>query len=134
MNAQLLIDAIVRQTMVLIAQLSTIDGLRSPLSRVADHVFVNLVRELENQGLRKKVVADMFGLALRSYRQKGQRLNESVTSGGVTLWEDVHAFLGKREAATRAEILEHFQRDDEPTVRSILNDLVESGLVCRSGG
>lgn len=54
MNAQVLIDAIVRQTMVLIAQLSTMDGARSPLSRIADHVFVSLVRELEGQGLRER--------------------------------------------------------------------------------
>ncbi len=133
MNAQLLIDAIVRQTMVLIAQLSTAEGVRSPLSHVADHVFVNLVRELESQGLGKKVVADMFGLALRSYRQKVQRLNESVTTRGVTLWGAIHAFLTERGAVTRAEILARFERDDEPTVRSILNDLVESGLVLRSG-
>jgi hypothetical protein len=133
MNSQLLIDAMVRQTMVLIAQLSTVDGVRSPLSHIADHVFVNLVRELEQQGLGKKVVADMFGLALRSYRQKVQRLNESVTSRGVTLWEAVHAFLTEREAVTRAEILRHFERDDEPTVRSILIDLVDSGLVSRTG-
>jgi hypothetical protein len=133
MNAQLLIDAIVRQTMVLIAQLSTAEGVRSPLSHVADHVFLNLVRELESQGLGKKVVADMFGLALRSYRQKVQRLNESITSRGVTLWGAVHGLLAERDAVTRTEILEHFERDDEPTVRSVLNDLVDSGLVCRSG-
>ena len=132
MNAQLLIDAIVRQTMVLIAQLSTVDGVRSPLSHIADHVFVNLVRELESQGLGKKVVADMFGLALRSYRQKVQRLNESVTSRGVTLWEAIHAFL-TQGAASHRQLLEHFARDDEPTVRSILIDLVESGLVHRDG-
>ena len=86
MDPRILIDAIVRQTMVLIAQLSTIDGMRSPLSHVADEVFVGLVRELESQGVGKKVIADMFGLALRSYRQKVQRLSESVTQRGVTLW------------------------------------------------
>jgi len=133
MNSQLLIDAIVRQTMVLIAQLSTVDGVRSPLSHVADSVFVNLVRELESQGLGKKVIADMFGLALRSYRQKVQRLNESATDRGISLWEAVHAFLAERDSVSRAEILERFKHDDEPTVRSILNDLVESGLVLRSG-
>lgn len=133
MNAQLLIDAIVRQTMVLIAQLSTAEGVRSPLSHIADHVFVNLVRELESQGLGKKVVADMFGLALRSYRQKVQRLNESLTCRGVTLSGAIHAFLSEHDSVTRTEILKHFERDDEPTVRSVLNDLVESGLVCRSG-
>lgn len=133
MNTQLLIDAIVRQTMVLIAQLSTAEGVRSPLSHIADHVFVSLVRELESQGLGKKVVADMFGLVLRSYRQKVQRLNESITCRGVTLSGAVHAFLTEHGAASRAEILGHFAGDDEPTVRSVLNDLVESGLVCRSG-
>ena len=133
MNSQLLIDAIVRQTMVLIAQLSTVDGVRSPLSHIADSVFVNLVRELESQGLGKKVIADMFGLALRSYRQKVQRLNESATDRGISLWEAIHAFLAERDSVSRAEILERFKNDDEPTVRSILNDLVESGLVLRSG-
>jgi hypothetical protein len=133
MNSQLLIDAIVRQTMILIAQLSTVDGVRSPLSHIADRVFVNLVRELESQGLGKKVVADMFGLALRSYRQKVQRLNESATDRGISLWESIHAFLSERDSVRRAEIFERFKRDDELTIRSILNDLVESELVLRSG-
>jgi hypothetical protein len=133
MNSQLVIDAIVRQAMILIAQLSTADGVRSPLSHIADEVFVSLVRELESQGLGKKVIADMFGLALRSYRQKVQRLSESVTSRGVSLWGAVHAFLAERDSATRVEILTHFKHDEESTVRSILNDLVESGLVLRSG-
>jgi predicted transcriptional regulator len=91
------------------------------------------VRELERQGLGKKVIADMFGLALRSYRQKVQRLRESVTSRGVTLWGAVHAFLAERGSSTRLEILAHFKHDDEATVRGILNDLVESGLVHRTG-
>jgi hypothetical protein len=133
MNAQVLIDAIVRQTMVLIAQLSTADGARSPLSHVADEVFIALVRELEHQGVGKKVIADMFGLALRSYQQKVQRLSESATRRGVTLWSAIHSFLAEQQAATRADILRHFEHDEELKVRSILSDLVESGLVCRSG-
>jgi DNA-binding IclR family transcriptional regulator len=132
-NAQVLIDAIVRQTMVLIAQLSTADGVRSPLSHVADEVFVGLVRELERQNLGKKVIADMFGLALRSYQQKVQRLTESATARGVTLWGAMHAMLAERGSSSRTEILQHFKHDEEGTVRSILNDLVESGLVRRSG-
>lgn len=40
-NAKLLIDAIVRQTSVLIGQLSTAAGIRSPLAHVADQVFVD---------------------------------------------------------------------------------------------
>ena len=133
MNPQILIDAIVRQTMVLIAQVSTVDGTRSPLSHLADEVFMSLVRELENQGVGKKVIADMFGLALRSYRQKVQRLSESVTARGITLWSAIHGFLAERESATRAELVARFEHDEERTVRGILNDLVESGLVYRNG-
>ena len=133
MNPQILIDAIVRQTMVLIAQVSTVDGVRSPLSHVADEVFLGLVRELESQGLGKKVIADMFGLALRSYRQKVQRLSESATTRGVTLWSAIHGFLSERGSTSRADLVAYFKHDEERTVRGILNDLVESGLVCRSG-
>jgi hypothetical protein len=132
-NSQILIDAIVRQTMVLIAQLSTADGVRSPLSHIADEVFVGLVRELERQKLGKKVIADMFGLVLRSYQQKVQRLSESATARGITLWGALHGFLVERESASRAEVLQHFKHDEEGKVRSILNDLVESGLVRRTG-
>jgi hypothetical protein len=133
MDPRILIDAIVRQTTVLIARLSTVEGTRSQLAHVANEVFVGLVRELESQGLGKKVIADMFGLALRSYRQKVQRLEESATHGGMTLWSAVHGYLASRESATRTEVLTKFKRDDEASVRGILNDLVESGLVLRSG-
>lgn len=133
MNAQILIDAVVRQTMVLIAQLSTADGVRSPLSHVADEVFIALVRELEHQGVGKKVIADMFGLALRSYQQKVQRLSESATRRGVTLWSAIHSFLGEQTSATRDQVIAHFKHDEELKVRGILSDLVETGLVCRSG-
>lgn len=133
MNPQLLIDAIVRQTTVLIARLSTVEGVRSPLGHIANEVFVGLVTELESQGVSKKVIADMFGMALRSYRQKVQRLGESATTKGVTLWTAVQRFLAERGSASRSELFAHFQYDEEASIRGILNDLVESGLLVRSG-
>ena len=74
-----------RQTTVLIAQLSTSSGVRAPLSHVADQVFVELAREIEAQGVRRQVVADMFGMALRSYQKKVHRLVESETIRERTL-------------------------------------------------
>jgi hypothetical protein len=132
-RAQILIDAIVRQTTVLIARLSTAEGARSPLGHIANEVFAGLVGELENQGVSKKVIADMFGMALRSYRQKVQRLGESATSRGVTLWSAVQSYLADRASTTRADVLERFKHDDEVSVRGILNDLVENGFIVRSG-
>jgi hypothetical protein len=43
MNVNVLIDSIVRQTTVLIAQLATTAGVRAPLAHLADQVFVELV-------------------------------------------------------------------------------------------
>jgi hypothetical protein len=85
MNERILIDAIVQQTVVLLAQLSTTDGVRSPLSHIADEVFLDLIEQLENQKLGKKIITNMFGLTLRSYQQKVQKLSESTTQHNRTL-------------------------------------------------
>ncbi|MDD9965145.1 MAG: hypothetical protein OXR73_02895 [Myxococcales bacterium] len=133
MNPQILIDAIVRQTTVLIARIATVEGVRSPLGHVANEVFAGLVAELGNQGVSNKVIADMFGMALRSYRQKVRRLGESATTRGVTLWTAVQRFLTEHGPATRTQVLARFMHDEEVSIRGILSDLVESGLVVRSG-
>ncbi len=133
MNVQLLIDSFVRQTMVLIAQMATAGGVRTPLSQVANQVFLDLVAELHRQGLGSKIIADMFGLALRSYQQKVRRLSESATDKGITLWEAMHRYLQEKQVLTRSEILGRFCRDDDTSVKGILNDLVESGLVYKTG-
>lgn len=127
------IDTIVRQTTVLIAQLATTAGVRAPLAHIANQVFLDLVGELEAQGVSRKVIADMFGLALRSYQQKVQRLSESATDRGQTLWEAVYGHLRREEVVRRADVLRRFRHDNEASVRGILNDLVASGLVYKTG-
>jgi hypothetical protein len=133
MDVNLLIDGIVRQTTVLIAQLATQAGNRTPLAHTANQVFLSLVKELRRQGLGNKVIADMFGLALRTYHDKVQRLSESQTFRGRSLWEAVLQFVQEHETATHPEILLRFSNDDERIVRSVLTDLVDSGLMFRSG-
>ncbi len=133
MNTKALIDALVRQTTVLIAHVATAAGLRAPLSQLAGQVFLDLTSELERQGVGQKVIADMFGLALRSYQQKLQRLSESATDQGRSLWEAVYDFLGSQSAVRRAEVLRRFVQDDEASVKAILRDLCDSGLVYRAG-
>lgn len=133
MNANVLINAIVNQTTVLIAQLATSAGARAPLSSIANQVFLDLIDALEAQGVRQKVVADMFGMALRTYQKKVQRLSESETVSGQSLWQAVFAYLGEEQVATRAAILARFHRDDDATLRGILRDLVDSGLAFKTG-
>jgi hypothetical protein len=106
---------------------------RTPLAHVANQVFLDLTQALEQQGLGRKIVADMFGLALRSYQQKVDRLGESASARGVTLWEAIHRHLNERSVVSRPELLQRFSHDDPSSVAGILHDLVESGLVYRTG-
>lgn len=133
MNAQILIDNVVRQTTILIAQLATSGGVRAPLAQVADQVFLDLARELEAQGVSRTVSADMFGLALRSYRRRIQRLQESETERNRSLWEAVLDFLSTKSLVLRSEVLRRFRNDDEQLVRGVLHDLCESGIVLKLG-
>jgi hypothetical protein len=130
---RLLIDAIVQQTTVLIAQLSTAAGLRSPLAHVADQVFLSLAQEIERQGVSRKVVADMFGLALRTYQRKVQRLEESHSASGRTLWEGILEYITEHAPVRRESVLARFRNDEELAVVAVINDLVMSGLVYSSG-
>lgn len=133
MHTRLLIDAIVRQTTVLIAELSTASGLRAPLSHVANEVFLSLSREIEAQGVGRKVAADMFGLALRTYQKKVQRLSESTTDPNRTLWESILDFVSERGSATREQIVRRFSGDTEREIVGVLSDLVQNGLLHASG-
>ncbi len=133
MSSRFVIDTIVQQTTILVAQLATAKGIRAPLSHVADQVFLELANSIEEQGVPRKVAADMFGMALRSYQLKVQRLEESASERDRSLWEAVYDFIADNDVVQRAEVLTEFCYDDGASVRSILNDLVETGLVFQSG-
>ena len=134
MNAQVLIDGVVRQTTILIAQLATSGGVRAPLAHIANQVFLELTRELESQGISKQVSADMFGLALRSYRRRIQRVSASThRPRPLAMGSDARLPGQGRRRDARAELLKRFHRDDAELVKSVLHDLCESGLVFRIG-
>jgi hypothetical protein len=133
MNGTLLIDAIVRQTVVLIATLATGAGQRASLSHVADQVFTDLVAALKEQGLGQKLIADMFGMALRTYHKRVAQLSESRTDQGRSLWEAVYGHIQQEGPILRSAVLTRFGRDDSAMVRAVLRDLVDSGLAYRSG-
>jgi hypothetical protein len=128
----LLIDGIVRQTTVLLAQISTSSGARSPLSHIADQVFFELAKEIEAQGIKRRVAADMFGMALRAYQKKTQRLTESASARDRTLWQAVLELIEEGEV-TRGRIAARFKKDGQPEVAAVLKDLVRSGLVYCTG-
>ncbi len=133
MNPALLIDSIVQQTMVLIAQLATSAGFRAPLSHIADRVLLDLSRELQSQGVTQKVRADMFGMALRTYQKHTHRLMQSETDRTRSIWEAIFEYISRRKSVARSEVMRRFSADDENVIRSILRDMVQSGLLFESG-
>ena len=133
MSVPLLVAALVRQTTVLIAQVATTGGLRAPLAQVANQVFLDLVRELERQGVSRKVSADMFGM-VRIVFEAHPTFGQSSTETGRSLWEAILAFLRENQIVNRTRIMARFfYRDEEAVVRGVLHDLTESGLVFASG-
>jgi len=133
MNVRLLIEAIVRQMTVLLAELATSGGLRAPLANVADRVFIELARELESHGVSRTVSADMFGLALRTYLRRIRRHDESASDKGRSLWEAVLAYVEQSGVVSRSDVLSRFAKDDDALVRGVLQDLTDSGMLFRSG-
>ena len=133
MNVKLLVDAIVWQTTVLIAQLSTTAGVRAPLAHLADQVFLTLSREIEAQGVKRSVAADMFGLALRSYQKKTQRASSSVTQQGKTLFEAILDYVEVNRGCSRETLLHRFRNDNDREVIGVVHDLVQSGLLYSTG-
>ena len=102
LNTRLVIDNVLMEVASFVAQLATLRGARSLVADAPDRFFYHLASALEAQGLSKKLVADMCGLALRSYQKRMQRLAESRSDAGRTLWEAVFAHLHERTTATRA--------------------------------
>jgi len=133
LNTQLLVHGIVQQTMVLIAHVATVGGIRAPLARVANQVFLDLTGELSAQGLAKHVIADMFGMALRTYHRKVRAVAESQTDQGRSVWEAVLEYVREHQPVTGRQVRERFRNDDAQVVTGVLNDLTHSGLTYRSG-
>jgi hypothetical protein len=132
-NVQLLIDSVVQQVTVLIAQLATSGGARAPVAHIASQVFVDLAHELEAQGLSRKVSADMFGMALRAYQRKLARLSSEAPGRGDTLWRSLLDLIEAEGPLTRSEVLSRYASDDETLIRGVLHDLCESGLLACTG-
>src|SRR5690606_41074423 len=84
-------------------------------------------------GVSKKVIADMFGMALRTYHRKVRSSRQSATEEGRTVWEAVLDYIGSHEPVAALEVHRRFVRDDLEVVTGVLNDLVNSGLVYRAG-
>ncbi len=119
--------------MVTIARLATSGGVRAPLAHLADQVFLDITRELRAQGMRRKVIADMFGITLRAYHARVQRLQESATDRDKSLWQAVYQHMAEHPGTRVSSFNQRCRRDNPATVASIVRDLQSAGLVQAEG-
>lgn len=127
MSAALLIQSIVRQTTILLAQLGNTGEERSPLAHLTTQVFYELAQELERMGVTRRVSADMFGLGQRTHKRKRQRTAAVAAVTTPTLRQKVLEYIQASQVASRTDILGHFPHADEAQLRAILRDLSECG-------
>lgn len=131
MNLESLLNAIVRQTVILIAQLAT-HGTRAPLAHVADQVFMSLVNELRQRGLSHRAVAHMFSLPLSTYHDRIRRFSVSETTQS-SLWKAVLDHIQEHEPITQAKLLFEFRRDNADDIKGVLQDLMKARLISKTG-
>ena len=58
--------------------------------------------------MSRKVGAEMFGMALRAYIREVQRLEESSTEQGRSLWNAVYRSLQDSGVVTRDDVVHRF--------------------------
>lgn len=133
MSLQLLIDDLVRQSMVMIARLATAGGARAPLAHMRDQIFLDLTEQLRHGGLGHKVIADMFSMSLRAYYTKLKKLEQSQYFRNRTLWQNVVDFMLENRIVSRNDLFQRFRNDDPAVLVGIMSDLVASGWIYRKG-
>lgn len=131
MTTQRLLHALLRHTATLIACLATRPGERTALADLPEQVRWSILTALRQRGLGPKIIADMFDVAPTTYHA-WMRRGES-TGEGTTLWGDVLLFIRENRMVDRATLDNAFRHEDPVHLRGIVNNLVDSGLVFKTG-
>ena len=133
MNSESTIDALLQQTMVLVARLATQDGARLSLAHVTETAFAELNRELQRQGVTTRVIADMLGMAPRTYHRHVEAARQAGPGQRRTVSQEVLELMRLRQPVSGHQIKQHFSHESHDLICSVLRDLVHSRLARRSG-
>lgn len=125
MDVESLVHLVAVQAAGLIGRLATSEGGRAPMATLESTFMRALVSELEQQGLSQRVIADMFGVSVRTYQRS--LLRWGAPEGAGSLWAEVLEFVDRREVCSKEEIFAHFHAEESATVTAMVRDLVKSG-------
>lgn len=134
MEQALLIDALVHRVADLIVDLALVGQAPVHLGHLSDLFFQSLDRRLRGHHQKSQpVAADLFGLPLRTYQHRVRATARSATQRELTLWEAVYRHVRDHDQVTRGELETRFCRENPTQLRSIVHDLIHSGLVLTAG-
>ncbi|MFN3200585.1 MAG: helix-turn-helix domain-containing protein [Bradymonadia bacterium] len=131
MIQKVLIEQIIHSTAVLLAEVSTMNGARTPLSDIFDLLFMDISAHLEQKGITRKVIADMFGMSTRTFQRRVHRIRE-FKPDEKTIWMSVIGYIHHSEGCGRQEIIDNFLQYDEGQIISILNDLIANNVIAKT--
>jgi hypothetical protein len=133
MYARLLVDEVVRQTAVLLAELVTRSEERALLSEVQTELLLHLDNELRQRGLSQSARIEALGTTRAAYVQAMKHGRISVTEPSCSLSEAIFRIVTEHGLASREQLAAHFAQDDEERVSGAIERLVGSGLLFRAG-
>lgn len=132
MHASLLIDGLTRELAGLIARLVQSADHRPSLAGLPTRFFAELDDALRREGLKASLLAGLFGLKLRTYHDHVRRAREA-DARPLPLIGEVYGQIRRSAPATRWALDGHFADVHPKVFAAALDDLVDSGLVYRTG-
>ena len=80
MQAQVMIDAMIRQQTILIAHLATAAGMRAPLAHIADQIFLEISKEL------RRLFMPIVNETRKMNQESLQNVNNAISQLLLSFW------------------------------------------------
>ena len=122
--AQRFVKTVVYQAGRLAGATAVADGARRSLGWIQDILLLGVVDELEEQGLSRKVIADILGMTTRTF-QRHLSAARAGSQVGITLWQFIHRRCETPQ--TKEAITAWFPASRKLEIHSLLRDMIQSG-------
>ena len=133
MNTALLIDGLLREFAQLVALIVRTADHRPSLAGLPQRVFAEVDGALRAGGMRASVLADVFGLPLRTYHDHARRARGRLSPRSLPLIADLYRCIRDEGPIERWALDGRFEQAHPKIFAAVLDELVDSGLVYRTG-
>lgn len=119
--------ATLRLSAQVIARVATHNGQRQSLGWVQDAFVLELVDALEEQGVPRRVTADMLGMSRRTLQRRIQAVRSGAEAHGLTSWSRVHRLVSEAGPITMVDLVDRVPGVPADVVASLVHDMLRTG-------